>query len=67
MFCVEKQQLMNGKISKVSIWPVTWGFTLGFHRLKTSPDRSVLAAGCTTTSKLHNLSRTQHRLINISS
>ena len=34
---------------RVHFWPVTWELTLGFDRLKTTPDRSALAAGCTTT------------------
>ena len=34
---------------RVHFWPVTWELTLGFDRLKTTPDRSSLAAGCTTT------------------
>ena len=38
---------------RVRFWPVTWELTLGFDRLKTTPDRSALAAGCTTTLKSH--------------
>ena len=30
----------------------TWKLTLVFDRLKTTPDRSSLAAGCTTTLRL---------------
>ena len=40
---------MIGKKWRVRIWPVTQELTLGFDRLKTTPDRSALAAGCTTT------------------
>ena len=34
---------------RVRVWPVTWGLKLGFDRQKTTPDRSALGAGCTTT------------------
>ena len=34
---------------KAYIWSITWKFMLGFDRLKTTPDRSSLAAGCTST------------------
>ena len=49
VFCVEKLQLTICKNWRVRIWPVTWGLTSGFDRLKTTPDRSSLGAGCTTT------------------
>ena len=36
---------------RVHCWPATWELTLGFDRLKTTPDRSALGVGCTTTLK----------------
>ena len=48
VFCVEKLQLMTCKKSRVRIKPVIWELTLGFDRLKTTLDRSALAAGCST-------------------
>ena len=41
------------KNQKVLIWPVMQELTLGFDRLKTTPDRFALAAGCTTTLNRH--------------
>ena len=46
-FVLKKLQLMICKNWRVRIWPVTWELTLAFERLKTTPDRSGLAAGCT--------------------
>ena len=48
-FVLKKLQLMICKNWRVRFWPVTWELTLGFDRLKTTPDRSSLGAGCTTT------------------
>ena len=50
-FVLKKLQLMICKNWRVHFWPVTWELTLGFDRLKTTPDRSAQAAGCTTTLK----------------
>ena len=44
-FVLKKLQLMICKNWKIHFWKLT----LGFDRLKTTPDRSLLAAGCTTT------------------
>ena len=48
VFCVKKLQLIICKNWRVRM-PVTWGLALGFNRMKTTPDRSALAAGCTST------------------
>ena len=48
-FVLKKRQLRICKNWRVHFWPVTWELTLGFDRLKTTPDRSALEAGCTTT------------------
>ena len=50
-FVLKKLQLTICKNWRVHFWPVTWELTLGFNRLKTTLDRSALAAGCTTTLK----------------
>ena len=36
-------------LKKLQLMICTWELTLGFDRLNTTPDRSALAAGCTTT------------------
>ena len=48
-FVLKNCSLTICKSWRVRVWPVTWGLTLGFDRLKTTPDRSALGAGCTTT------------------
>ena len=48
-FLLKNCSLTICKSWRVRVWPVTWGLTLGFDRLKTTPDRSALGAGCTTT------------------
>ena len=48
-FVLKNLQLLICKNWRVHFLPVTWELTLGFDRLKTTPYRSALAAGCTTT------------------
>ena len=47
-FVLKNCSLTICKNWRVRVRPVTWGLTLGFDRLKTTPDRSALGAGCTT-------------------
>ena len=50
VFRVKKLQLMIcKKIGEYAFGQSRWELMLGFDRLKTTPDRSSLAAGCTTT------------------
>ena len=54
-FVLKNCSLTICKSWRVRVWPVTWGLTLGFDRLKTTPDRSALGAGCTTTLMIYDV------------
>ena len=61
-FVMKNCSLTICKNWRVRVWPVTWGLTLGFDRLKATPDRSALGAGCTTTLSSLALSRMSSRV-----